>query len=173
MKVIWRLVAITILLAIHFGLSSLVHNGWPFSILVICIILFVWRNMQDSVVTIMLPTALIIDFISPSRFPVLTIASLGTWFVISLIQNRWLTNHSIASLIGMAVVGIILYKTLFAFLIILGNLLNLSPDSISLVWKTRSILIIGLIEYVVLILLGLLLNAWKRIFGFRFLYGSR
>lgn len=168
-----RLIAVILLLALHFGLSSLVHTGWAFSILVVCIVLFVWRDMRETTITVILPAALLIDIISSNRFPVLTVSSLGVWIIISMLQSKWLTNHSIASLMGMAFVGIVVHKVLFVICIIFANILSLSQNTLSQVWDTKSVLAVGVAEFLAIMLFGLLLKSWNKFFGFRLLYGSR
>ena len=93
--------------ALHIGCTALVHVGWPPQPLVIVTVLAVWLERSPALGRTVLPAALLVDVLQPTRVPLVTFAVLVAWFVAALVQRQWLTNRSLASLFGLGVLSLL------------------------------------------------------------------
>ena len=121
---------------------------------------------------VILPAAFLVDLMQPTHIPLVTIAILVAWFIAALVQRQWLTNHSLASLLGLSVLGIFSAAGITAFSLWFATSLGASATPFKDAWFTSGLLQNLGLEIVIAIFMGLLLRLLARFFQSRFLYAS-
>jgi hypothetical protein len=133
----------------------------------------VWLDRVPSVGRILLPAAFLVDLLQPTHIPLSTLAVLSAWFVTTLVQRQWLTNHSLASLLGLSVLGILAAAGVSATTIWLASSFGVTATAFHDTWTARGLLLTLGTEVFTLMLLGLLVRISTRFFRSRFLYAAR
>lgn len=159
--------------ALHFACTALVHVGWPPQPLVLLAVLAVWLERSPAISRIILPAALLVDILQPAHIPLTTIAVLVAWFVASLVQRQWLTNHSLASLLGLAFLGFTGAAGITGLFLWAAASLGLSATPVSTAWSAKGLLLHLGIEVFLTVVIGLFLRSSVRFVRTRFLYAPR
>lgn len=159
--------------ALHIGLTALTQVGWPLQPLVVLSVLAVWLDRTTIISRVFLPAAFLVDILQPTHVPLVTLAVLSAWFVAAMVQHRWLTNHSLASLFGLSVLGIAAATLTTAVGLWIAASLGASATPLSAAWSTSGVFKQLAIAVVVTFGIGLLLRNTARFFRSRFLYASR
>jgi hypothetical protein len=133
----------------------------------------VWLERVPSVGRVLLPAAFLVDLIQPTRIPLTTLAVAVAWLVATLVQRQWLTNHSLASLFGLTVLGILAAIGVSAANIWISSTLGTSAVAFRDAWTARGILQTVGIEVLLLMSIGLLIRVTSRFVRSRFLYAAR
>lgn len=156
----------------HFGLSSLTTSGVPLHLLSILTIVCVWFNATSSIRYRLLPAALLVDILQPSRFPVSVATVLAVWLVASLVQKHWLTNHSVASLAGIALLATIVRLLTTWAAIATATGIDVSNMSVTTAWSWKENLLRIVIETCITLGLGIVWRGLHRAFKRSFIYGT-
>ncbi len=156
----------------HLALSNVMTTGVPLHALSILTIICVWLGSPRSITYRILPAALLIDIIEPRQLPMAILTVLSVWAVAALIQKRWLTNHSIASLAGIAILGIVVRLTVTWVCIALGAAFGASAISVSATWSWPENLLRLFLESAITIALGVGWRGMQRSFRRSFIYGA-
>ncbi len=159
--------------ALHIGCTALVHVGWPPQPLVIVTVLAVWLERSPALGRTVLPAALLVDVLQPTRVPLVTFAVLVAWFVAALVQRQWLTNRSLASLFGLGVLSLLAAGVVTAACLWAAASIGVSATPFLSAWSTRGTLQTFAIEAGVVVLLGVSIRIAARFFQQRFLYAAR
>jgi hypothetical protein len=154
------------------GFSNIFSIGWVLNLLGTFLIIAVWTNNHSIIKNQIIPSAILVDLMQSSRFPILTVTLLGIWLVVSIVENQWFTNHSGASLFGLALIGEAVRIFFTWSLIGLAYLLNFSNTRPNSTWFTKQIITIALIE-IILVFFGGIFARWfsKKVIQ-KFSYGS-
>ncbi|RJO59270.1 hypothetical protein C4546_02725 [Candidatus Parcubacteria bacterium] len=167
-----HLVWVILFLVLQIGTTALFSEGWPANILSVLAIIFVWQNAFDKIKYEVLPSAILVDLIQSSRLPLLTFTVLGVWFTTALIQKKWLTNHSSASLLGLAFLGGLIRIFLTWIIISFGFLFSFSNIRLNFTWSTSQILWLLVVELGLAFFLGISLVWLKKFMRKKLFYGA-
>lgn len=159
--------------ALHVGSTALTHVGWPAQPLVLLAVLFVWQQRVPAIRRVLLPAALLVDAMQPTHVPLVTLTTLTAWSIASLVQRRWLTNHSIASLFGLLVLSTVLAAGVTALCQWAAASFGPSATAFRDTWYPGGILQTLSVEIGVSMLVGFSLRLSSQFFRRRFLYASR
>lgn len=173
MTYIRTIIFILLAFAVHLGSTALVQVGWPPQPLVIVVVLAVWLERSPYISRIVLPAALLVDFLQPTQVPIVTLSVLGAWLVAALVQRHWLTNHSLASLFGLSILSSLAAVITTAASLWLSASVGSNATPVSAAWSAPGILQCGIIEIVLALLVGIALRGSARFFRSHFLYASR
>lgn len=173
MKYLSRAVAIVLCFSVQIGSAAFTPYAWTPAFLVILTVVAIWRDRQDVLSVVILPTALLVDFIHPVHFPLVSLSVLSVWGSTWLVQRSWLTNRSSASLMGLAVVGVATRVGVTVGGLALMNLFGFTTASVSTGWQTGNNSALLGIEFFSILLVGITWQWIVRLTHRRFFYGTR
>lgn len=165
--------AILLAFALHVGCTALVHVGWPPQPLVLLAILAIWLDRSSTISRTLVPAALLVDILQPVHFPFTTSAILVAWLVGAAVQRQWLTNHSLASLFGLAVLGVIAAATTTGAFLWIASSTGLSATPVRDAWTLLGLLQRLGIEVTLTLIFGYLSRSSVQFLRTRFLYAPR
>lgn len=157
----------------HLALSNVMTTGLPLHALSILTVICVWLGSPRVITYRVLPAALLVDIVEPSQIPMTIITVLSVWAVAALIQKRWLTNHSIASLAGIAFLAIAVRLITTWTCIALGTVFGTSSLLVAATWSWPENLLRLLLESAITIALGVGWRGLQRSLRRSFIYGTR
>lgn len=157
-KLIWNILIVLILFILQIGASVFFGRGWVLNLLIPFTIIAIWLNSHQAIKYQLLPAAILIDTLQTSKLPIMTITLLGVWLTVAIVENQWLTNRSIASLFGLALIGGVIRFALTGGLIGLAYLLNFSNTKPGSTWSSSQISFLFLIEIGITFFGGLIAN---------------
>lgn len=166
---------VTVLLAfaLHIGSTAFVHVGWIPQPLVLLTVLAIWLDRPSGISRALLPAGLLVDIIQPVHFPFTTSAILAAWIASAAIQRQWLTNHSLASLFGLAVFGVTVGAATTGVLLWFTASTGMSATPIHDTWSLGGLLKRLGIEVVLTLIAGYLSRTSLQFLRTRFLYAPR
>lgn len=173
MTYIRSIILVLLAFAVHFGSMALVHVGWPPQPLVLLAVLAVWLERSPAIGRTILPAAFLVDLLQPTHVPIVTVGVLVAWFVAALVQRQWLTNHSLASLLGLSVLSVVAAAIATATGLWIAASLGTSATPVSEAWSAQGLLQRLGIEITLTFLLGVALRSSARFFRSHFLYAAR
>ncbi len=156
----------------HIGLSSLTVSGIPLSLLTTLTIVCVWLNVPRTIAYRILPAALLVDMLQPTDVPVTVITIFAAWLVAGLIQKHWFTNHSIASLGGIAFLATVARLVATWGALALASAIGSSSVAVAASWSWRENLLRLAVETCITIGLGAGWRGLQRSFRRSFIYGT-
>ncbi len=162
-----------LLFAGQVGFGALSDAGWVPAVLPACAVLAVWLGKETWVAYAVGPAAVFVDLMYAQQLPLATVSVLCSFGVATIIQRRWLTNHSSMSLIGITIAGLAVahgaHLTLQSFAYASGVL----SSDVHEAWAGWSSLRLYMLECTVTIALGITIRAILRSVSRRFIYASR
>ena len=159
--------------AVHVAVSSVATTGVALHPLAMLTVVLVWRDEPRVIAYQLLPAAFLVDLLQPSRMPVTVLTVLAVWGVAALIQRYLLTNHSLASLGGMAVSAAALRVGVVWLLVTAAAALGVSKLPVNDGWAWRVVLLRFAVESGITIGIGGAWRAVHRRLRQRFIYGTR
>lgn len=156
----------------HLALSNVMTTGVPLHALSILTIICVWLGSSRAIMYRILPAALLVDIVEPSQLPMTIFTVLSVWAVAALIQKRWLTNHSIASLVGIAVLAVIIRLAVTWVCIAANATFGSSTIFVSATWSWPENFMRLFLESALAIVLGVGWRGMQRSFRRSFIYGT-
>ncbi len=172
-KYFLRVIAIVFCFALQTGLSALTPYAWTPAFLAVLTVVAIWRDRQDLLSSVILPSALLVDLVHPVQFPLVSLTVLCVWGVSWLVQRSWLTNRSTASLMGLALVAALTRVGSTAGGLALANLFGFTTTSVRSGWQTGSNSILLGVEICSILCIGILWQWISRHTHQRFFYGAR
>lgn len=172
MSVVTHIILALLAFAAHAGVSSATTTGVPIHVLAILTVVSVWVQSPRSIVYRLLPAALCVDILQPTRVPITLCTVLVVWLVAALVQKHWLTNHSVASLAGIALAAItarVLTTWVGIGVSVAFGTSNI-PFLASWTWSDNILRLV--IECCITIALGVLWRFFQRSMRRTFLYGT-
>lgn len=173
MSYLRTLTLVLLAFALHLGCTALVNVGWPPQPLILLAVLAIWLDRSATISRTLLPAALLVDLIQPVNFPLTTGAVLIAWFVSATIQRQWLTNHSLASLFGLAVLSVTAAGTATGAFLWLAASTGLSATPVRDAWSLVGLMQRLGLEVVATLAIGYVLRSSVRFLRMRFLYAPR
>ena len=158
--------------AAHVGLASATTTGVPIHVLAVLTIVCIWLQDTQSIGNRLLPAALLEDLIQPTRVPVTVLTVLAVWFVATMIQKHWLTNHSIASLVGLALIAALVRMGVTWLGIALSAAVGTSSIPVAASWNWYDNTLRFFIETSLVVGLGTLWRGLQRMLRRSFLYAT-
>ena len=157
----------------HVACAAFVTHGWAPQPLAVLTILAVWLPATWFIGASLIPAALILDLLSANHIPIITIVVLVSYGVSSLVQHRWLTNRSLASLAGIAFASLVAVNLVTTCLLIVMRPFFQESASVFSEWHWGSAIITVAVEWIFSVSIGLLSIILLRQLRKNFLYASR
>lgn len=161
-----------VLFALHVGFGALSSAGWVPALLPACVILAVWLGKETWVAYAIGPAAVLVDLMYAQQLPFTTLSVLCCWGIATIIQRRWLTNHSSMSLIGITIIGLLVAHGVHLVTQSFAYASGLLPSDVHEAWAGWSSLRLFLAEIIATIALGIMLRAILRSISRRFIYAT-
>ncbi len=171
MKRVFYIIGIPLAFALHVAMSALLGRGWPPEPLVVCTIIVVWLQAPRVFAFTILPAAALLDLMQANHLPLVIANVLCAWGVTLFVQQRWLTNRSTASLIGLTSLGLLCTTIVTAIILWIAHLASLTSVGVSS-WVTSLNLFILITEWAAAIFIGFLLHTVAKLLGRSFLYAT-